>query len=288
MHNIHGRVRKTSDQTTPAYRLAVRVGTLCAVGFAAVLFAGCGELEPMRESEVVELELTTDTLKATVREAQRTVTELRADLEARRRELAEAQVARAQLEGRVREAERRVIEARQVIELQREELAAARTERERVFRSSLQLQSQMKQLRKQHPKTGELGSAQGGQEAAPLPSSGAVNKRQKAIQVSTQQKQPSELLEPPQMVALPSAATQVPTDRELSPGIEQQKTHMRHVSVKPGDTLWRIAQRYRVSVEYLRTFNQLTDNRIVIGQALWLPDDRTMSEVGADKGPATP
>jgi LysM repeat protein len=146
----------------------------------------------------------------------------------------------------------------------------------------------MKQLRKQRSKTGELSSAQGGQEAVPLPSSGAVRKSQKAIQVSAQQNQPSELLEPSQMMATPSVVMQVPTDREPSPGIEQQKTHMRHVSVKPGDTLWRIAQKYRVSVEYLRTFNQLTDNRIVIGQALWLPDDRTMSEVGADKGSATP
>lgn len=286
MHNIHDRVRKTSVQTTLAYRLAVRVGTLCAVGFAAGLFAGCGELEPMREPEVVELELTTDTLKSSVREAQRTVADLRADLEARRRELAEAQVARAQLEGRVREAERRVVEARQVIELQREELAAARTERERVFRSSLQLQSQMKQLRKQRSKTGELGSAQGAQEAIPLPSSGAVHKSQKAIQVPAQQSQPSEFLETPQMVA--AAAMQVPADREPSSGVEQQRTPMRHVSVKPGDTLWRIAQRHRVSVEYLRTFNQLTDNRIVSGQALWLPDDRPRSGVGGDKGSATP
>jgi hypothetical protein len=28
----------------------------------------------------------------------------------------------------------------------------------------------------------------------------------------------------------------------------------------------------------------LADNRIVIGQALWLPDDQPMSEIGADKG----
>src|SRR6185436_10045994 len=149
MHNVHSRVRKTSVQTTSAYRLAVRVGTLCAVGFAAVLFAGCGELEPMREPEVVDLELTTDTLKASVRDAQRIVAELRNDLEARRRELAEAQVARAQLEGRVREAERRVVEARQVVELQREELAVARTERAHASRSNLQLQSHMRQLQKQ-------------------------------------------------------------------------------------------------------------------------------------------
>jgi len=288
MHNVHDRVKTTSVHTTPAYCLAVRVGGLCTIGFAAALFAGCGELEPMREPEVVELELTTDTLKSTVREAQRTVTELRADLEARRKELAEAQVARAQLEGRVREAERRVIEARQVIELQREELAAARTERERVFRSSLQLQSQMKQLRKQRSKTGALSSAQGAQEAIPLPSSGAVRESQKAIQVPAQQNQPSEFRETPQMAAAPAAAMQVPADREPLSGAQQQRTHMRHVSVKPGDTLWRIAQNNRVSVEYLRTFNQLADNRIVIGQALWLPDDRPMSGVGADKGSATP
>ena len=101
-----------------------------------------------------------------------------------------SQVARAQLEGRVREAERRVIEARQVIELQREELAAARTERERVSRSSLQLQGQMKQLQKQLSKRGESGSANDGQEATPLPSSGAIPKREKAMQAPTQRNQP--------------------------------------------------------------------------------------------------
>src|SRR5580765_4589331 len=159
MHHRHDTWPQTSVKGTRVCYPTMRVGVLCAVGFASALFAGCGELEPMREPEVVDLELTTDTLRASMRDAQRTVAELRADLEARRRELAETQVARAQLEGRVREAERRVIEARQVIELQREELAAARTERERVFRSSLQLQSQMKQLRKQRSKTGALSSA---------------------------------------------------------------------------------------------------------------------------------
>ena len=134
MHNFHRRLLTVLAEPTRAWHPMARVGVLCAVGFAAALFAGCGELEPMREPEVVELELTTDTLKASVRDAQRMVAELRADLEARRGELAEAQVARAQLEGRVREAERRVIEARQVIELQREELAAVRAERARAFR----------------------------------------------------------------------------------------------------------------------------------------------------------
>jgi LysM repeat protein len=45
-----------------------------------------------------------------------------------------------------------------------------------------------------------------------------------------------------------------------------------HVAVKPGDTLWSIAQRYRVSLKRLRAINQLADNHIQVGQALWLAD----------------
>lgn len=266
----------------------MRVGVFCAVGFASALFAGCGELEPMREPEVVDLELTTDTLKASVRDAQRTVAELRADLEARRRELGEVQVARAQLEGRVREAERRVIEARQVIELQREELAAAWMERQRVSRSSLQLQGQMKRLQKQLSKAGKSGPAHDGQEVATLSSSGAMRKGQKAMQVSAQRDQSSEFPETPQMVLTPAAVKQAPANSEPSSEVEEQRTSTKSVSVKPGDTLWRIAQKYRVNVEHLRTLNQLPDNRIVIGQALWIPEDRPMSGVGADKGASTP
>lgn len=288
MRNRHRRLLQISVEAARACYPTVRVGALCAVGFASALFAGCGELEPMREPEVVDLELTTDTLKASVRDAQRMVTELRTDLEVRRTELAEAQVARAQLEGRVREAERRVIEARQVIELQREELAAARTERAHVSRSSLQLQSQMKQLRKQRSRTGKSDPADDGQEAASLPSSGAVRKGQKAMQVPVQQNQPSEFLETPQTVATSAVVMPVPAEREPSSGVEQQRTPAKLVSVKPGDTLWSIGQKYHVKVERLRALNQLTDNKIVIGQALWLSDDRPMNGVGADERASTP
>jgi LysM repeat protein len=289
MRNRHHRLLPASVEAARACYPTVRAGVLCAVSFASALFAGCGGREPIREPEAVGLELTTDTLKASARDAQRTVAELRADLEARRRELAEAQVAQAQLEGRVREAERRVIEARHVIELQREELAAARTERVRVSRSSLQLQGQLKQLRGQLSKTRESGATHDGQEAAPLPSSGAMRKGQKAMQAPAQRNQSSEFPERPQIMATPAAAVMKgPASRDSSSGVEQQMAPTTHVSVKPGDTLWSIAQKYRVNVDHLRTFNQLTDNRIVIGQALWLPADRSMYGVGAGTGTSTP
>ncbi len=288
MCNHDSSLVQTSADASRASFSMVRVGVVAVVGLASALFMGCGELEPMREPEVVDLQLTTDTLKASVRDAQRTVAELRADLEVRRSELAEAQVARAQLEGRVREAERRVIEARQVIELQREELAVARTERARVSRGSHQLQGQLKQMQKQFAQPGTSESAHDGQGAAPLPSRGAMRKGSKATQVPAQRNQLSEFPEVPQTGAIPATVSQVPIDRELSSAVEPQLAPAKHVSVKPGDTLWSIAQKYRVNMERLRTLNQLTDNRIVIGQALWLPDDRPMSVVGADKVASTP
>ncbi len=288
MHHCHRTLLQASVEATRACYPIVRVGVLCAFAFASALLVGCGELEPMREPEVVDLELTTDTLKASMRDAQRTVTELRADLEARRKELAETQVARAQLEGRVREAERRVVEARQVIELQREELAAARTERTHVSRSSLQLQSQMRQLQKQLSRIRKSSSAPDGQEAISLPSSGAVRKGQKAMQVSAQRSQPSEFSETSPVAPTSAAVMPAQANREFSSEVEQSMAPTKYISVKPGDTLWSIAQKYRVQLEHLRTLNQLTDNRIVIGQALWLPDNRPVPGAAADKGASTP
>jgi len=281
-------VLQTSVEATDTRHSTVRGGVLCAIGFAAALFAGCGELEPMREPEVVDLELTTDTLKASVRDAQRIVAELRNDLEARRRELAEAQVARAQLEGRVREAERRVVEARQVIELQREELAAARTERAHVSRSSLQLQSQMRQLQKQLSRAGKSSPAHNRQETLPLASSNAIDGGQNAMQILTQRNQPSGLPETPQMIAIPPAVTLAPARHRPSLERDQPMTPTAYVTVKPGDTLWSIAQKYRVRLEHLRALNQLRDNRIVIGQTLWLQEDRPISGIGANDGASLP
>jgi LysM repeat protein len=107
------------------------------------------------------------------------------------------------------------------------------------------------------------------------------------MQVPAQRNQLSEFLEMPQMASTSGAVMPVRANREPSLRVERSMAPTKHVSVKPGDTLWSIAQKYRVQLEQLRTLNQLTDNRIVSGQALWLPDDRPMSEIGADKGAST-
>lgn len=253
--------------------LTERVVMLCLCGIVFVFWAGCGALEPMDEPEVTDLQLTVDTLKASVRDAQRTASELRKELEASRRDLAEAQVARAQLEGRVREAERRLGESKQVIDLQREELASARTERERHSRSSVLMQSQLKQLQKKLARFGKLGEE--GQPSGPSPANGPSQKAQKAMMVPTQTTSPSHPLPERNMSVTPTTLVRVPRMRDSSYDRGAGEHESRYVTVKAGDTLWRIAHRYQVNVDRLRATNQLTGNRIEIGQALRLPESRT-------------
>ena len=211
---------------------------VCALGLLALAASACGELEPIVEPEIVDMQLTLDTLRTQVRDAQRNLAEMRAELESRRQELADSQVARAQLEGRVREAERRVSEARQVIEVQREELLAARAERERVFRSSSRLNSQMRQLEKR-----------GGN---PVPS------------------------------ATPALNS---SGKRTANAAVSQHTPVTEIIVKPGDTLYSLARKYRIGLNRLRSINYLTDNQIEVGQILFLSEHRTWTGPSAETNP---
>lgn len=229
---------------------------MTVLALAALVFgaSACGELEPIVESEVVDLQLTLDTLKTQVRDAQRNLAEVRAELESRRQELADAQVARAQLEGRVREAERRVSEARQVIEVQREELMAARAERERVFRSSSQLQSRMKQLQKRGSKPGNSAGTEPVEPSLPMGTS---------YQWS---------FGTPSGSATP-AINSLPSRRNATAAALRQSPPIKQIFVKPGDTLWSIARKYRIHLTRLRSLNHLTDDQIVAGQTLWVSEE---------------
>jgi flagellar biosynthesis chaperone FliJ len=226
----HGYRHPPHRPDRPIHRVGRQVWQgLAATGIALV--TACAPLEPIVEPEVSDLQLMVDTLKTSVRDAQRTIAELRTELDASRQALADAQIARAQLEGRVREAERRLGEARHVIELQREELAASRAERERVARSGAALNNQMKQLQKQLSRLGKQAGDARAPDIAPASQSAAPAGRRPAV-----------------------------------------STRPLRVSVKPGDTLWRIAQRYRIDVNRLVAINRLADERIHVGQALWLTE----------------
>lgn len=258
-----------------------RAVALSVIGLMAGSVNGCGELEPMVEPEMVDLQLTVDTLKTQVRDAQRSLTELRVELESRRQELADAQVARAQLEGRVREAERRVAEARHVIELQREELIAARIERERVFRSSSQLQNQLRQLQKKAPKL--RNPAGNDQDGVPAPAGASMRKGQRAVVVPSISEVPPASAQSAKVQATPAAMKQdIPAN---DPSIERRSdaSPAGHISVKPGDTLWSIARKYRIDLNRLRSLNHLPDNQIKAGQALRISESRTAPDLSVER-----
>lgn len=246
-------------------------------GLLLVAAGACSPLEPMVEPEVSDLQLTVDTLKTTLRDAQRTVGELRAELDARRQELADVQIARAQLEGRVREAERRLTEARHVIDLQREELAGSRSERERVARTGAALQSQLKQLQKQLSKLGKQGTdGRPGVAPASLPAGG----RRAVPAVKSEQaetEEPSGRLPATPTVHRPNEpAPDARPDSLASPS---------RVSVKPGDTLWSIAQRYHIPLKRLMALNRLPDTHIEVGQALWLSEPVSIDDLDGISSP---
>ncbi|NJL17786.1 MAG: LysM peptidoglycan-binding domain-containing protein [Nitrospira sp.] len=43
------------------------------------------------------------------------------------------------------------------------------------------------------------------------------------------------------------------------------------VVIRPGDTLWSLARQYQTSVKHLMAINDLPNDRIQVGQTLWLP-----------------
>jgi LysM repeat protein len=233
--------------------------------------SACSSLEDIIiEPEMSDLQLTVDTLKTSLRDAQRMVDELRVEVDARGQELADVQIARAQLEGRIQEAEHRLTEARHVIDLQREELASARSEREQIGRTKATLQNQLKQLQRQLSKVekqlrGEVSPAAMVSPRGAQPDPATTVHQQDALRA----------IQDDGAQAVSGAAIQVSGASSIGevPVVSQSAVPLRlHVVVKSGDTLWRLARRYHTSVSRLMVLNALSGDRIQVGQALWLTE----------------
>ena len=230
---------------------------------SAVILMGivaCSPLEPIPDPESSDLQLTVDTLKSSLRNAQRTITDLQTEVDQRRQSFADLQILRAQLEGTGREAERRLAEARQVIDLQREELAFARSERERMGRTTAALQGQLRHLRKQLSRTGK--QTHGG--VSPASIIPRLDDHVNLTKVNLDQEvQPDDVHESVSKISSTGAAS-VFTPSSTVPS---------HVSltIRPGDTLWSLAKRFQTTVVHLMIINELIDDRIHVGQFLSVP-----------------
>jgi uncharacterized protein YhaN len=246
---------------------APRWWTCTSIGFFLFSVSACGMFEPIVEPELADLQLSIDTLKTSLRDTQRTMMELRDEIDTERQELADTQIARAQLEGRLRETERRFLDARHVIELQREELADTRTERERVAKAEVALQNQVKQLQKQVAKM-RRRTAAGGTPAAmasPGEPAGLVAATIEQSVVATMvDESTGAIVKPAIHVPDGLGVTEIPVSSSMG--------RPRRIFINPGDTLSGIARRYHVSVRHLMALNALLNDHIEVGQVLWLTE----------------
>ncbi len=254
----------SARRLVPGLRLGCWMVALLLFEFAG----GCARVTPNQEPTPSDLQVTADSLKVAVREAQRAAAELRTELEEQRKELADAQVARAQLQGMLRETERRLTEARQIIELQREELASAREERERVAQAVQPLNGRVKQSSaialsrsKSLPADPDI-TASTSVDTQELTGEGARVQEEE----TTQQPLLLDHEAPPDSPVSPAALPIVP--------LPQGKAAVRTIVVQGGDTLWRLARRHKVELEALRSLNGLSGNLIVTGRTLRLPEPR--------------
>ena len=240
--------------------------TYCAL-FSALILAGCAEFDPGPTME--DLQLTIDALKTQTRDAQRTVADLRAELETRRQELGAALVARAQMEGKLREAERRLTEARQVVELQREELARARDERAGVTHGGRNLRSQLRQLQQQLAQHDQLQQKMVSPTRPQVRSRAVGRTGQPDVTVERAERQNAarRAAVPAARVNQVSPASSVP----MQPIDDPTAIPPGKIVVKYGDTLWSLSRRYRVDLMELRALNKLATDRILAGQELFLP-----------------
>ena len=240
--------------------------TYCAL-FSALIVAGCAEFDPGPTME--DLQLTIDALKTQTRDAQRTVADLRAELETRRQELGAALVARAQMEGKLREADRRLTEARQVVELQREELARARDERAGVAHGGRNLRSQLHQLQQQLAQHDQLQQKMVSPTRPRVRSRAVGRTGQPDVTVERAERQDAarRAAVPAVRVNPVSPASLVPTQ----PLDDSTAFPPGKIVVKYGDTLWSLSRRYRVDLMELRALNKLATDRILAGQELLLP-----------------
>ncbi|MBX3234618.1 MAG: LysM peptidoglycan-binding domain-containing protein [Nitrospiraceae bacterium] len=224
-------------------------------------------MEPNVRPEVSDLQVTIDTLKTAVRDAQRTSDELRLELEDQRREFAEVQMARAQLQGMLRETERRLADAKQIIDLQREELASARVERERAAQNNRHLPTRLRPMPRATPFQGTLPAT------AP---EGMISETSTGHPAAEVVPIPADSDGP---IPVPGPAAELEPSGEVLPENQPEpeqtvQASARTIIVNPGDTLWRLSRRHKVDMELLRTLNGLKDYRIIAGHTLRLPESR--------------
>jgi len=208
-------------------------------------------------------------LKAESAQAQRTITDLRAEMQGVQRDLGAARAAQARLEGELREAQRRALEAQRAVDVQREELARTREERDRLAAISRELQGQLVELGRLRQQIGEAGRDQSRLQALEQ----AIERQTKELAElkSAMQKLSTRSKQKPAGTKMAVPMYKDVSDQPALSG-ESAESASRTVIVERGDTLWDLARTHRVRLSELIEVNDLASDLIRPGQELILPE----------------
>jgi LysM repeat protein len=226
---------------------------------------------------------------------QQTINDLRRDLDALRRELKTAEATRAGSEAKLAESLRRVEQQRDELTRAKEEraqfatqmttqlapisrqltdeLARAREERAQFTQAMKQLAQHMVELERLRQTLAEAGGdARQSLQAALDKQTGTLAALQLSVQdiqewVAEAKRKAQEKAQPQASATLPSGnrkQTAVPKDKSSSPPSDT-------ITVKAGDTLKSLAEKYGVTSAQLKEMNRLTTDDIQVGQSLTVP-----------------
>jgi LysM repeat protein len=53
----------------------------------------------------------------------------------------------------------------------------------------------------------------------------------------------------------------------------RRQPYLTEIVVKPGDTLYSLARKYRMTLSRLRSLNHVSDDQIIVGQILWVTEN---------------
>lgn len=207
--------------------------------------------------------------KAESLQAQRTILDLRAEIQGLQRDLGTARAAQAKLEGELREAQRRMMETERTAEARRGELTRTREERDRLAQAGFALQGQLVELGQLRQQAAEAGRDQTRLQALET----AIERQTKEMaELKAMLQRISAPPKPKPSGAGPPGATSKGTPGRTTVASEFAVPVLRTVTVERGDTLWALARKYRVSLAELKALNNLATDLIVPGQELVLPD----------------
>jgi LysM repeat protein len=191
-------------------------------------------------------------------QTQRTILDLRIEIQNLQRELGVARAAQARLDGELKEAKHRVVEAQRMAEAQHEELAKVREEREKMAHAGRDVQGQLVELGRLRQQVADTTRDQ---------------TRIQALETALE-KQSQEVSELKASVEKNLAKSKTKNANRTTPTGVSNGSPPRKITVQPGDTLQDLARKHRVDPTELKTLNKLTTERLIPGQELLLPDPK--------------